>query len=114
MFKKVLVAGLLCFVSVYGLMSFNTNYFVFTGLFIVYGFYAAATESVAKAWLLKSVDKESSAAAIGTFSGFQSIALLLASTFAGVIWYNFGSMVTLLCSAAITFIVVVYIHFKTE
>ncbi len=112
-FKKVLIAGLLCFIVVYAICAVTTNFLVITFLFICYGFYAAATESVARAWLLKNVASENRAAAIGTFTGFQSISLLVASSVAGLCWYNFGSTVALLAPAAVTLLVVLYLHFKT-
>ncbi|MEP6513563.1 MAG: MFS transporter [Parafilimonas sp.] len=112
--KKVLITGLLIFAAVYAGMAVSDNFFVFTGLFILYGIYAAATEGIAKAWITKVIHKENTATAIGTFTGFQSIASLLASSFAGFLWYRFGSAVAFLSSAGVTLLVALYLHFKTN
>ena len=51
------------------------------------------------------------ATAIGTYSGFQSICALIASSLCGLLWYHFGSMFTFLLTAGITVVVVVYLIF---
>ena len=113
-FKKMVTAGIFIFAIVYGLFAFNTNSIVNIVLLMLYGIYAAATESTAKAWITKSVEKQNTAAAIGTFTGFQSIALFFASTVTGIVWFKFGSEVALASSAGIALIVAIFIWFKVE
>jgi MFS family permease len=55
-------------------------------LFVLYGLYAAATEGLSKAWISNVCDKDETATAIGFYTAFQSIAAMLASTIAGLLW----------------------------
>ena len=107
--KKIFLLGLFIFMVVYAGFAFNNNLVVFLVLFALYGLYAAATEGISKAWISNMVDKSETATAIGTFAGFQSIAALFASTICGLLWYNFGAVATFLITAAVTFIVIIYL-----
>lgn len=106
--KTVLLIGFTLFAIMYAGMSATTNLYLFFGLFIVYGMYAAATEGVAKAWISNMVSSRDTATAIGVFAGFQSICMMLSSTLAGIIWYRFGSSVALLVPALAAMLVVAY------
>jgi MFS family permease len=113
--KKIFIAGLLLFAIVYTGFAFNSSLAIFVFLFFLYGSYAAATEGVSKAWIANIADKKDTATAIGTYSGFQSICALLASSVCGLLWYNFGPLVTFLITAAVTLIVVIYfLSFKNS
>lgn len=107
--KKIFIIGLLLFSIVYFGMSVNTNLYLFFGLFFLYGIYASATEGISKAWISNITDKKDTATAIGTFSGFQSICTMLASSLAGFIWFQFGATLTFLITAITTVIIVAYI-----
>lgn len=107
--KKIFLLGLAAFAAVYTGFALNSNLFVFISLFALYGFYAAASEGISKAWISNIVDKNETATAIGTYTGFQSIAALLASSFCGLLWYNFGARVTFLTTAVITVSVIIYL-----
>lgn len=107
--KKVFLSGLVIFAMVYLGMAFNTNLYVFFALFFLYGVYAAATEGISKAWISNIADKKDTATAIGTFTGFQSICTMIASSLAGFLWFNFGAPVTFIVTAIVTFVVMVYI-----
>jgi MFS family permease len=109
--KTIFLLGLVAFVTVYTGFAFNNNLIVFISLFAVYGFYAAATDGISKAWISNIVDKRDTATAIGTYTGFQSIAALIASSLCGLLWYNFGAMTTFLITAAVTVIVIIYLSF---
>ncbi len=112
--KKIFLLGLAAFAVVYTGFALNNNLFVFISLFALYGFYAAASEGISKAWISNIVDKKETATAIGTYTGFQSIAALLASSFCGLLWYNFGALVTFLTTAVITVSVIIYLaQYKT-
>lgn len=106
--KKMFVFGLGVFSLVYFGMGTITNTYGFMALFFGYGIYAAATEGISKAWISNLVTEEKMATAIGTFSAFQSIAAMIASSFAGLIWFYFGSNITFLLTAGVTLFVVIY------
>jgi len=110
--KKVFLFGLLIFALVYAGFAFNSNLIVFIILFALYGLYAAATEGISKAWISNIVDPSQTATAIGTYTGFQSIATLLASSICGLLWYNFGGLATFLITAATTLTVIIYLSAK--
>ena len=106
--RKIFIAGLILFFIVYAGFALNNNLWIFLFLMVLYGIYAAATEGISKAWISNSVLKKDTATAIGGFSGFQSIASLFASSFAGLIWYNCGAKYTFLITAGVTVFVVIY------
>lgn len=106
--KKVFILGLVIFSSVYFGMSVNQNLYVYFLLFFLYGIYAAATEGISKAWISNITDKKDTATAIGTYSGFQSICALIASSFAGYIWFEFGALYTFLITGIVTIVIILY------
>lgn len=112
--KKMYVAGLLLFAAVYLGMSADVSVHAFIGLFFLYGLYAAATEGISKAWISNIADKKDTAVAIGTYTGFQSIGALIASSFAGVIWYTLGASATFIISGVAVLVVAGYIYFVNE
>lgn len=107
-FKKMLVFGLSIFAVVYFGMGITKNIFIFAALFLLYGVYGAATEGISKAWISNITDKKDTATAIGTFSGFQSIFAMLASSLAGLIWYQFGASATFIITAIATLFIIFY------
>lgn len=109
--RKIFIAGLILFSAVYFGMSVSEHRYFIIGLFMLYGLYAAATEGVFKAWISNITDKKDTATAIGTFSAFQSICTMLASSIAGLIWFQFGAAVTFFLTAMITLAVVFYFLF---
>ncbi len=106
--KTTFISGLIFFALVYFGFSFVSNVYLFFGLFFLYGIYAAATEGISKAWISNITDKKDTATAIGTYAGFQSIATMIASSLAGIIWYQFGAGATFLMAGGITILVIVY------
>ena len=113
-FKKMIAGGILLFAIVYGCFAVNTNSLFSVVLLMLYGIYAAATESTAKAWISKNTAAQNTAAAIGTFTGFQSIALFFASTITGIVWYKFGSEAALGIPAVAALSVAVFIWVKVD
>ena len=109
--KYIFSGGLLVFSIVYAGFAVSSSLLSFILLFALYGLYAAATEGISKAWISSLVPKGETASAIGTFSGFQSICTLFASSCCGLLWYQFGAMATLLISAVVALIVILYISF---
>ncbi|MFI5136521.1 MAG: MFS transporter [Sphingobacteriales bacterium] len=107
--KKVFITGLLLFVAVYAGMALNKYETVYFILFFFYGVYAAATEGVAKAWITNICERKDTATAIGTYTAFQSICTLPASSLTGFIWYSAGSKMALFITAAGVFLIVPYL-----
>lgn len=104
--KTIFLLGLSLFAIVYFGMALNSNTYVFFALFFIYGLYAAATEGVSKAWISNISDKKEVATAIGTYTGFQSIFTMLASSLTGLIWYSFGAKTAFLITAFSTILVI--------
>lgn len=107
--KKVFIFGLMLFAVVYFGMAGNDNLYIFIFLFFLYGVYAAATEGVSKAWITNISDKKDVATAIGTYSAFQSVCTMLASAFAGFLWFQFGASATFIMTGIATIIVILYL-----
>jgi MFS family permease len=113
--KKILVSGLILFAIVYTGMAYANSNLAFLVLFAIYGVYAAATEGIAKAWITNICHPDDTATAIGTYTAFQSIATLLASSLAGLIWFYAGASTTFLLSGIIALVVAIYIsRFKNQ
>ena len=110
--KKIFIAGLFLFVLVYAGFSLVNTWWMFALLLALYGLYAAATEGLAKAWISNVAGKNETATAIATYSGFQSLAALLASSLGGLLWFYFGSVVTFGFAAVVTFGVIIYFRFS--
>lgn len=109
--KTVFLIGLVLFSMVYSGMALTSNFYIYLLLFFLYGLYAAATEGIAKAWISNITDPKDTATAIGSFAGFQSLAAMVASSVAGLIWYNFGAEAAFLLTAIITIFVIIYFLF---
>ena len=106
--KRVLIAGLCLFALVYAGMAVNSSWYGFLALFFVYGLYAAATEGISKAWLSNMVQQKDMGTALGTFAAFQSIATMLASSLAGLIWFYLGPTTAFIFTAVVTLVVAAY------
>lgn len=107
--KKIFISGLILFALVYLGMAYAESKALFIALFFLYGVYAAATEGIAKAWITNICKRENTATAIGTYTAFQSMATMLASSLAGVLWFTFNPSVTFVVSGTIAIGVSIYI-----
>lgn len=107
--RRVLVGGLFVFAAVYAGMGLVSKGWVVGVLFFLYGIYAAATEGIAKAWISNISARRDTATAIGTFTAFQSIAALIASSLTGLLWYRFGPGVAFGVSATVAAGVGIYL-----
>jgi MFS family permease len=112
--KRVFIFGLVIFALVYAGMAYAHQSWMVYVLFFFYGMYAAATEGVSKAWITNISNKADTATAIGTYSAFQSICTMLASSIAGFIWFQFGAAATFMLSAAIAVVVAIYLVFMKD
>jgi MFS family permease len=106
--KKIFLMGLFFFFITYSGFAFSQSIPVYLFLFFCYGIYAAATEGISKAWISGLVQKEETASAIGTFTGFQSIAALISSSLAGFLWFQFGAKAAFLFSAIAALLLLLY------
>lgn len=107
--KKMYIAGLIIFTIVYFGVGLSNNFYVVGAMFLLYGVYSAATEGISKAWISNICDKKDTATAIGTYTAFQSVLTMIASTLAGVLWYNFGPNLTFVLTGCVSFLVVIYL-----
>jgi MFS family permease len=110
--KKLMVAGLVLFALVYAGFSVANHAWSFALLLVFYGFYAAATEGIAKAWISNITPRHETATAIGTFTGLQSLAALFASSISGLLWFYFGSGVVFVIAAVVALCVCCYLLFS--
>ena len=107
--KKIFIFGLVLFTMVYFGMSMNLNLYIFSALFFFYGIYAAATEGIAKAWISNISDNKDTATAIGTYSALNSLCVMIASSWTGFVWYQYGDSVAFLISGTVTIGVIAYL-----
>ena len=106
--KNIFILGLILFAACYGCLGFSNNILAFGVVFGTYGLYAAATEGIGKAWLSVVCQKQEVATAFGFFTSLQSIATLLASSLAGLVWKVFGSKVLLMGTSVAAICIVIY------
>lgn len=107
----IFITGLLLFALVYGGFSmFNTAIFLIP-LFIFYGIYAALTDGVAKAMISNTVTQEEAGTALGTYAALQSLAALVASLSAAIIWQTWGASFAFGISAIIALIAAIWLWF---
>ncbi len=109
--KIVLLGGLLLFVVVYGSIGFVSSLGLILLVFFLYGLYAAAVEGISKALITNIVESKDTATAIGFYTGFGSLATLIASSMAGFIWMAFSSRALFLFSATGVLLVATYLAF---
>jgi MFS family permease len=120
--KKMMLVGFSCFALAYGGMAFAalgrspvTMSFGFVlACFIIYGFYAACTDGVSKAWVSVLCKSEDKGLALGLFSGLQSFATLGASVAAGLIWTFINPATVFFSAAVMSGIIIFYITFAVK
>ncbi len=109
--KKIFLFGLILFSCIYfGMAKAGTNT-LFYLLFGIYGIYMAATDGISKAWVASLVKNEEVGTAMGLFVALQSIALMIASAFAGLVWTFYGASVTFLLTAIVSILVFFFMLF---
>ncbi|RYZ54863.1 MAG: MFS transporter, partial [Sphingobacteriales bacterium] len=109
--RRVFISGLFLFAIAYGIVGFGTTLPWFLLAFVCYGLYAAATEGLAKAWISNIATREQTATAIGSFASLQSLAVLIASSFTGLVWHQFGSAPAIMVSAGGALVTACYFMF---
>ncbi len=106
--KIIFLFGLFIFALSYFGMAFFSGNKLLIFLFFIYGIYAAATEGIGKAWISNLTSRSQMATAIGTFTSLQSIATLISSSAAGLIWYSFGADALFIYTGIGTCLVICY------
>jgi len=109
--KKIFLFGLILFSGIYFGMAEAGNNTLFYVLFGIYGIYMAATEGISKAWVAGLVKNEEVGTAMGLFVALQSIALMVASAFAGLLWTFYGASATFLLTAIMSILVFLFMLF---
>jgi hypothetical protein len=104
----MIVLGFVLFSVVYGGFAFVTHIYFFMGLLFLYGIYAACSESLGKAWISNMVDKSETATAIGSYTALNSVLTMVASSFAGLVWFLWGAMATMMVSGVAVLLVAIY------
>lgn len=108
--KKIFITGLVLFSLVYfGMSTADNNLYLFAFLFLMYGLYAAATEGVSKAWITNITESKDAATAVGSYSAWQSLCSLAASSITGLLWFSLGSSAALAITGTAALMVVVYL-----
>jgi len=110
--KNSLVLGMFLFGIVYIFIPFVSSSWIYYLLFSVYGISISAIEGNSKALVSNISEKEETATAIGFLTSFQSIATLLASSIAGILWsaitpaapFLLSGIVALFCSVYFLFV----------
>lgn len=102
--KRLLVAGYIIFAMVYFGFAFAFNKVVMIMLFVLYGVYTAMIAGVERAFIAEISPKELKGTMLGLHSTLVGIALLPASSIAGVLWTSFGAKVPFIFGACMSLI----------
>ncbi|WP_373496693.1 MFS transporter [Aquiflexum sp.] len=112
--KRIFVFGLLVFAGVYLGMAYANQLWMFIALFLLYGLFSASTEGIAKAWITNISNPKDTATSIGTYTAFQSIGALAASSLAGLIWFGIGSEFVFLMSGIVAVLVAFHLMIRMK
>lgn len=102
--KYVFLFGIALYALTYFGMATVNSTILFYVIFGIYGVYMAATEGISKAWITNLVPENETGTAVGLFVSLQSISLMIASAFAGLIWNFYGAAATFLLTAGISIV----------
>lgn len=84
--RRGIAIGLFIFAAVYAGMGMGRGVESMIVLFFLYGVYAALTETLSKAWITNITPENERGTALGFYSGLQSVATIVASATAGILW----------------------------
>jgi MFS family permease len=101
--KTIFITGLFLYVITYAGFAFASS-------FVCYGLFAAATEGVAKAWISTLIPNNENASAVGFYTGLQSIAALIASAVAGIIWVYGAPVYVFLLASLVALTVAIWLR----
>lgn len=106
--KAMLIMGLCAYAILYFGMALMSGGIPFFFFFFAYGIYSSATEGISKAWISNTCESQDLGTALGTFLGFQSITLMIASILTGILWSMIGASTTFLIVGSITTLLIFY------
>jgi MFS family permease len=112
--KTTFLTGLLLYIAVYSGFAFADSESWYWALFLLYGLYAAATEGISKAWISLVTPATETATAIGLYTSAGSIAAFIASSLAGIIWWQAGASWAFGVTAAVAVLVWIYLAMMKE
>ena len=98
--RALLAAGFVVFACVYAGFALTDSRTTILVLFALYGFYAAATECVAKALVADLSSAENRGTAMGLMHATTGLLAFAASTVGGILWARVGPVATFLYGAA--------------
>ncbi|MCR4436541.1 MAG: MFS transporter [Clostridiales bacterium] len=109
--KRLLVAGYVVFALVYFGFAFAYNKVFMIVMFVLYGVYTAMIAGVERAFVAEISPKELKGTMLGLHSTVVGIALLPASTIAGILWttlraeapFIFGACMSLVAACILLF-----------
>jgi MFS family permease len=102
--KRLLVAGYFVFSLVYAGFAFAGSKPLMIGLFVMYGLYTAMITGVERAFISEISPPEVKGTMLGMHSTIVGIALLPASTIAGILWNTFGAAAPFLFGSTMSLI----------
>ena len=113
--KTILAIGFLIFAICYIAIAYATQTWQFFLIFGIYGFYAAATEGIMRAWVGLQAPPHLKGTAIGLFASMQSIGLAIASIVGGLMMSYLDSHLLFITSGIVAIIVaIITFNFKTN
>jgi len=88
--RRVIAVGLLCFAVTYGGLGLATSTAAVWPLLAVYGFFAASTDGVGKAWISSLAPAGAQGRVQGLYQGLIGGGALVAGVWAGLAWHGDG------------------------
>lgn len=121
-FRSTMQTGYLCFAAAYGILAWmaagkSHESSLLLSAFFIYGLYSAFTDGISKAWISRLCGPDEKGLAMGLFAALGSMATLIASLLAGLLWASAGPVIVFALPSAAALIVLVYLAFamkKTE
>lgn len=109
--KRLLVAGYVVFSMVYCVFGFAMSKTAILAAFILYGAYTAMIAGVERAFIAEIAPPDLKGTMLGLHSTLVGIALLPASTIAGLLWTQFGASAPFFFGAALSLSAAVILQF---
>ncbi len=112
--KKIFIFGLFAFSFVYFGFALANSFILIWALFSIYGFYAAASEGVIKAWISDLIPDNFRGTGIGLVTTAISFSAMIGSIFTGYLWdLTGGAFLPFILSSIISFLVaIILLRFK--
>lgn len=98
--RRLISGGFMAFSLVYVGFAYVSAAWAFWALFALYGFYAAATEGIAKAYVTDHSRPENRGTALGALQTVTGLLAFAASTVAGLLWTHSGDKAPFIYGAA--------------